>query len=150
MGIMARLFRKDVPVCRAGAIEVRAPWIRASASDPAVAGGFLTLTNSGATADRLLSATSPVASSLAIHAIKVVGGDIAMRPLENGLALPPQTMIALVPRGYHLLLGGLIEPLVEGNRVPITLCFERAGQARVEFVVQEPGPIGDQTLLERN
>jgi periplasmic copper chaperone A len=148
MGIMARLLRKDAPICTVGALEIRAPWIRASTDEDGIAGGFFTVTNTGPTADRLLSASSSICS-LTIHAIKVVGGDIAMRRLEDGLGLPPQATITLRPRGYHLLLKGVTKPLAKGGRVPVTLCFERAGEAAVEFLVKEPGPVGDETLHEK-
>lgn len=150
MGIMARLLRKNAPIWKVGALEIRAPWIRASTDDAGIAGGFVTVTNTGPTADRLLSARSSICSALTIHAIKVVGGDIAMRPLEGGLGLPPQATITLKPRGYHLLLKGVTKPLVKGGRVPVTLCFERAGDAAVEFLLEEPGPVGDQALYERH
>lgn len=149
MDIMVRLLRKDAPVCKVGSLAISAPWIRAAIDDAGIAGGFFAVTNTGSTADRLLSARSPICSDLTIHAIKVVGGDIAMRRLENGLALPASTTIALKPRGYHLLLRGVAQPLVKGRRVPVTLCFEQAGEIEVEFAVEAPGPVGNQTLIEK-
>ena len=41
-----------------------------------------------------------------LHGIKVVGADIDMRPLANGVAIPAGNTMTLKPRGYHLLLLG--------------------------------------------
>ena len=71
-----------------------------------------------------------------------------MRPLEKGVGLPPATTITLKPRGYHLLLQGLKAPLAKGQRVPVTLSFDKAGPRQVELTVEAEGPIGEDTLLD--
>lgn len=138
-----------------GGIEVVGPWARASLStaadtagdeDHPGGGGYFTITNKGAVADRLLSASSPVAARVEIHAITVVGDGLRMREREAGLALPPGTTLTLKPRGYHLLLKGLKAPLEPGSRASVTLAFENAGKMEIELVVEAPGPIGTQTL----
>jgi hypothetical protein len=109
-------------------------------------GGFFTVENKGDEPDRLMAASTPVAETVEIHAIKVVGPNIKMRPLDKGLAVPPHTTITLKPRGYHLLLTGLKAPLVVGAKVPIVLTFEKAGTHTVEMEVQAPGLIGADVL----
>ena len=115
---------------------------------PERAGGFFTLTNKGPEPDRLVAASSPVAEKIEIHAIKVVGGDIVMRPREDGLVAPAGVTLTLHPRGYHLLLIGLRAPLVPGSRVAVTLVFEKAGSFDVELLVEAPGPVGNEVLIE--
>ena len=44
----------------------------------------------------------------------MVGADIGMRPLANGVAIPAGNTMTLKPRGYHLLLIGVGAPLVKG------------------------------------
>ena len=68
-------------------------------------------------ADRLVGAESPAAAKIEIHAIKVVGAGITMKPMEKGLGLPPDTAITLKPRGYHLWIE-LKAPLAQGQKVP--------------------------------
>jgi periplasmic copper chaperone A len=114
--------------------------------EAAQAGGFFTLANTSALPDRLVAASSPVASQVEIYAIKVVGGEVAMRPLEGGLALPSETTLTLQPRGYHLLLRGLTAPLAKGRRMPVTLSFEKAGSIDIELVVEDEGPVGESLL----
>jgi hypothetical protein len=128
-------------------IEITRPWIRTSAGENRQAGGFFTITNKGREADRLVAAESSAATKVEIHYIKVVGYGIRMRPMEKGLGLPPDTAITLKPRGYHLMME-LKAPLVQGQRVPVTLTFEKAGPQQIEMVVEPPGPVGDEALSE--
>lgn len=129
-----------------GEIEIGSPWARASSAAADTGGGYFTLTNKGATPDRLVGAASPDAERVEIHAIKVVGPDLRMRQREGGLAIPPDTLLTLKPRGYHLLLIGLKTPLKEGARVAVRLTFERAGTLDIECAVAEAGPVGAETL----
>ena len=130
-------------------IDISRPWARAATATELRAAGFMTLANKGREADRLVGAQSPLAEKIEIHGIKVVGPDIAMRPLERGVGLPADTTFTLKPRGYHLLLQGLKTPLAQGQRVPVTLSFEKAGTREVELTVEAAGPIGADTLLEK-
>jgi copper(I)-binding protein len=127
---------------RLGDIAIDAPWARAPSPTAEDGGGFLTLVNKGETADRLIAASSPAAARVEIHGIKVVGADLRMCALENGLALAPGATMTLKPRGYHLLLIGLRAPLEEGGRVPVTLVFEKAGSIDIELAVAAAGLIG--------
>jgi copper(I)-binding protein len=134
-------------------IAISRPWaltgsvLAGSSKEPRVA-GFMTLANQGGEADRLVGAASPMAEKIEIHGIKVVGPDIAMRPLEKGIGLPADTTITLRPRGYHLLMQGLKTPLAKGQCVPVTLTFEKAGSRQVDLIVEGEGPISDETLHE--
>ena len=135
-------------------IDIRQPWartgyIRVNAVEELRVAGFMTLANTGAEPDRLLAAACPAAESTEIHGIKVVGPDIAMRLLEKGIGLPADTTITLRPRGYHLMMRGLRAPLTKGQRLPVTLTFERAGSREIELIVEDEGVIGDETLHER-
>jgi periplasmic copper chaperone A len=61
--------------------------------------------------------------------------------------VPPDTAITLKPRGYHLLME-LKAPLAKGQRVPVTLTFEKAGAHQIELLVEAAGPVGNETLVE--
>ncbi|MFZ5782281.1 MAG: copper chaperone PCu(A)C [Pseudomonadota bacterium] len=131
-----------------GAVELRRPWIRPDAARPDQAGGYLAITHKAAAPDRLLTAASPKAAAIEIHGIRVIGGDIAMRHLPEGLVLPPASAITLQPRGYHLLLKDVQGPLAAGSRVPVALSFERAGTIEILFLVEEAGLVGEAILDE--
>ena len=135
-----------------GALEVHKPWARSSPRPLPndVAGAFLSIANKGPDDDRLVAASSPLADRIEMHGIKVVGADIEMRPLVNGVAVPAGHTITLKPRGYHLLLLGVKTPLAKGSTLPVTLTFEKAGAVAVEFAVEEPGLIGEAILNEEH
>mgnify|MGYP003341914904 CR=1 FL=1 len=82
--------------------------------------------------------------------IKVVGPDIEMRPLANGLGLPAGESREFKPRGYHVLLTGVTGPLPTGGRLALTLTFEKAGSIEVGCVVETPGPVGFAALRARS
>ncbi|MGZ5908700.1 MAG: copper chaperone PCu(A)C [Reyranella sp.] len=139
---------KAAPAATRGSIEIHRPWARRSLETPERAGGFFVLTNTGPEPDRLVGATSPAAEKIEIHAIKVIGGDIGMRPREDGLVLPAGGTLTLQPRGYHLLLLGLGTPPMPGTSLPVTLNLEKAGNIDIELLVEAPGPVGKEVLVE--
>src|SRR3982751_5636043 len=120
---------------RGMSIEISRPWARASSATSLRAGGFMTLTNKGREPDRLIAATSPAAAKIELQGIKIAGPVMSMQPMEKGLGLPPDTAITLKPRGYHLLMN-LKAPLAKGQRLPVTLTFEKAGTRQIELVVE--------------
>jgi copper(I)-binding protein len=119
----------------AGSIDVVHPWSR-----PAPAGGngvgYVTLTNTGKAADRLLSVSTPAAQRVEMHRSMVMNGMAMMHPVEGGLPIPPGATAVFAPGGYHLMLVGLKQPLALGASVPVTLKFEKAGPMTVSFAVE--------------
>jgi len=138
---------RSAPAATRGSIEIHRPWARQAVETPERAGGFFTLINTGTEPDRLIAASSPAAGKIEIHAIKVLGPDIGMRPRDS-LAAPAGVTVTLQPRGYHLLLIDLGAPLVQGARLAVTLVFEKAGSIDVECLVEAPGPVGNEVLVE--
>ena len=78
-----------VPSAVRGALEMHKPWARSSSHrlPNTSAGAFLSITNKGPDDDRLVAASSPLAERIELHGIKVVGSDIDMRPMANGVAI---------------------------------------------------------------
>jgi len=126
-----------------GSLKIGHPWARATPPTAPSGGGFLTVNNTGTTADRLVSATSPAAGQIQIHEMKMDGTIMRMRELENGLEIPPGATVALAPGGLHLMMMGLKAPLKEATRVPVTLVFEKAGKIDVELSVMALGASPD-------
>jgi len=93
----------------------------------------------GGGGDRLVSGETPAAGKLEIHEMSVSDGVMKMRPIDGGLALAPGQTVKLVPGGYHLMLIDLKKPLKAGDKVPVTLNFEKAGKVTVSLGVQGLG-----------
>ncbi|WP_062226980.1 copper chaperone PCu(A)C [Aureimonas frigidaquae] len=125
-----------------GELAVSAGWSRATAPGARVGAGYLTITNSGAAADRLLGASSPRAESVEIHVMSTQGGMMQMDALPDGLEVPAHGSLALAPNGYHLMLVDLPTPLAEGETIPLTLRFESAGTVETTLSVGSLGARG--------
>lgn len=119
---------------RLGDLEISGGFARATPPGAEVGGGFLTIRNDGS-ADRLVSASSPLAARVEIHEMAMQDNVMTMRPLPDGLALPAGETVALKPGGFHLMLMGLKQPLAEGETVPLTLTFEKAGSVDAALLV---------------
>ncbi len=64
-------------------------------------------------------------------------GVMTMRPLDKGSWIEPGKTVKLAPGGYHLMLMDLKNPLKQGDQVPLTLEFEKAG--KVDAVARRAG-----------
>ncbi|MCF7222512.1 copper chaperone PCu(A)C [Marilutibacter chinensis] len=117
-------------------------WMRAMPPGAKVAGGFLTLRNGGADADRLVSVRSPAAERVELHEMRTVDGMMKMRHLDEGLEIPAGGEVRLAPGSYHLMFMEPAQPFAEGDTVGATLVFEHAGPVEVEFQVLALGASG--------
>ena len=120
----------------ASPIRVENPWSRATAPGQVVGGGFMTIVNTGNTADRLVSVTSAAAAEVQIHHTSMDGGVMRMRQLTDGLEIPAASRVELKPRGLHLMFMQLRAPLDVGSSFPVQLQFEKAGMLTAQFKVE--------------
>ena len=133
--VVAPAFAHD-GVTHLGAINISLPFTRATLPNAPVGGGFLTIENEGPEADRLVSATSAVAGDTQIHEMAMEGEVMKMRELPGGLEIPAGETVVLAPGGFHIMFMGLKQPFVEGETVPVTLTFEKAGSVEVLLPVE--------------
>jgi copper(I)-binding protein len=126
----------------AGSIEVSKAWARATPKGAQIGGAYMTVTNTGAEADRLLGGTSPVAGQVQVHQMSMDNGVMSMRPVQGGLEIKPGQTIELKPQSFHLMLTGLKQPLTQGERVKATLEFAKAGKIEVEYAIEAMGAQG--------
>ncbi len=90
-----------------------------------IAAGYLVATADGV-ADQLVDVTSPAAARVSLHR-----GDGAAMEAVEAFAVPAGGELRLVPGGDHLMLEGLVAPLVPGEAVPLTLRFASGGTVEV-------------------
>jgi copper(I)-binding protein len=131
---------------KAGDLVITQAWSRATPGGAKIAGGYLTIENKGAAPDRLIGGTGDVASKVEVHEMATKDGVMTMRPLDKGLVIEPGKTVKLAPGGYHLMLMDLKGPLKQGDKVPLTLEFEKAGKVKLSLDVQAVGaraPGGD-------
>ena len=124
---------------KAGSIEIKHPWSRATPKGSEVAGGYMKLINTGKEPDRLIGGSVPTAGKFEIHEMSMEGGVAKMRMLPKGIEIKPGETVELKPGSYHLMFVGLKEPFEKGKRVKGTLQFEKAGTVEVEYAVEAVG-----------
>jgi copper(I)-binding protein len=121
---------------KAGTLSIGHPWARATPPGAKVGGGFLTITNNGSAADRLVAVESDVATAAEVHEMATENGVMKMRSLDKGLEIAPGATVKLAPGGLHVMFVNLKQPFKQGTSVKGTLVFEKAGRVPVEFKVE--------------
>jgi copper(I)-binding protein len=124
---------------KAGSIQIKDPWARATPKGSEVGGGYMTLTNTGSEPDRLIGGSNAVAGKFEIHEMSMDGGVMKMRMMPKGIEIKPGQTVELKPGSYHLMFIGLKQPFEQGKRVKGTLQFEKGGTVEVEYAVEAIG-----------
>lgn len=131
-----------------GDLKIGHPWSLPAPGGAPTAAGYLTVTNTGKTGDRLIAAATPEAQSVEIHQMTMDGAVMRMRPVPGGLTIQPGQTLTLAPGGHHLMLIGPKHAFAVGDKVPGTLRFEHAGTVQVEFHVQASPPSGEHAHMD--
>jgi copper(I)-binding protein len=127
---------------KAGDLVITQAWSRATPGGAKIGGGYLTIENKGTAPDRLIGGSTDAAARLEIHEMAMNNGIMTMRPLEKGLTIEAGKTVKLAPGGYHLMLMDLKGPLRTGDKLSITLEFEKAGKVQVSLEAQAVGARG--------
>ena len=73
------------------------------------------------------------------HPVDVIVSNAVLQWVPGHLDLLPALVAKLAPGGSHLMLFDLRNPLKQGDKVPITLEFEKAGKVKLSLDVQGIG-----------
>jgi periplasmic copper chaperone A len=128
VGLAVQVTRAQAPGAIPGLVAQDA-WIRATPGTD-MAAAYLTLRNPGASAVTVTGIQSPVAGQAMIHETKVQGGQSQMRPHEQIVVGPRQT-VKLEPGGLHVMLHGLKQTLTVGQSVPLVISVAGGGSLQV-------------------
>jgi copper(I)-binding protein len=125
---------------QAGQLHIDHPWSRAMPPVAPTIAAYFVVHNEGKSADRLLGADTPIAARAELHEhVHGADGTMKMRQVQ-GVDVPVGGEASFVPGGYHLMLFELKNRPALGERFPLTLHFEKAGDVQVEVVVQADAP----------
>ncbi|ARM88584.1 GLE1 domain-containing protein [Rhizobium sp. CIAT894] len=119
---------------KVGDIEISGGFAKAMLPGQPVGGGFFTVKNNGQTDDRLVSVTSAAAGEVQIHEMATKDNVMRMRQLKDGVAIAAGETVKLEPGNLHLMFQKVKTPFKQGDTVPVTLTFEKAG--KVDVVLQ--------------
>ena len=122
----------------AGNVLIGDGFARASATPMAKSGAaYVTITNQGDEADRLVAVSSPAAAMAEPHRTTMTDGVMRMEAVE-AIDLPASGTIEMAPGGLHIMLMGLKAPLKQGESLELVLTFEKAGAMTVTIPI---GPV---------
>lgn len=127
---------------KAGDLVISQGWSRATPNGAKVGTGYFTIENKGTAADKLVGVTGDVSPKIEVHEMSMNNGVMKMRPVDGGLTIDPGKTVKLAPSGYHLMIMDLKSPLKQGDKLPLTLQFEKAGKVAVTLDVQGVGAQG--------
>jgi copper(I)-binding protein len=127
---------------KAGDLVITQAWARATPGGAKIGGGYLTIENKGSAPDRLIGGSADIAGKVEVHEMAMKNGVMTMRPLDNGLTIEPGKTVKLAPGGYHLMMFDLKSPLKQGDKLPLTLDFEKAGKVKLSLDVEGVGAKG--------
>jgi len=124
----------------AGDLEISAAWAKASLKGVPNSAAYMAITNTGASADRLVAADADVSKAVELHTMSMTDGVMRMRKLEDGLTVPGGETVRLAPGGEHIMLIGLEAQLEAGESFDIRLEFENAGAQSISVEVRDTPP----------
>ena len=127
---------------RAGALDIKDPWARATVPGQANGAGYLEVDNMGSTPDRLVSVHSDAAQKVEMHTMTMENGTAQMREVDGGVEVPAGGKVTVAPGGYHLMFVKLKAPFAAGASVPVVLTFQKAGDVKVMMPVRPLGGMG--------
>lgn len=133
----AAAFAASAHSFKLGAITIGHPYARTTAPGQPTGGGFLKLINQGTSADKLLSAKADVSSRVELHTMRMEGDVMRMRQVD-AIDVPAGGTVELKPGGLHLMFIELKAPLKAGDKFPMVLRFEKAGEVTVTVNVEAP------------
>jgi hypothetical protein len=125
---------------RLGALRVDHPYATPTPAGATAGAAYLRgIRNAGDQTDRLVGASTPIARSVEIHRHEVDEQQVMRMRAVEGIDLPARGELRLRHGGpYHLRLLDLKAALKVGDRFPLTLRFEKAGEREVVVWVQQP------------
>jgi periplasmic copper chaperone A len=119
-----------------GAITIAKPWARVTPAVVKNSAAYMTFNNAGA-ADKLIAVSGDVAQEIQIHSMVTEDGVMKMREV-NAVDIPANGKAELTPGGFHIMLIGLKGALKDGQKFPLKLKFEKAGEVTVEVKAGAP------------
>jgi len=127
--------------CSGGAqgpsVTIEDVWAPQSPAPEGTGAVYMTLKNSGNEADTLVKVTTKVSDAAEIHEMSMENQVMKMRPVSGQrLEIPARDAVELKPGGLHIMLIGLKQQLKPGDKIDLTLTFEKSGEKTVQAEVR--------------
>lgn len=109
-------------------LRTEGAWVRAVKEGNGAA--YITIVNGGSEADRLLSVKTDVCDTVELHTHLKEGDVYKMRPIES-IDIPAKQTTLLEEGSFHIMLINVTKSLEKGDKVKLTLVFEKAREIPV-------------------
>jgi copper(I)-binding protein len=118
-------------------------WTRVNPMVDQAGVAYMVLHNNGSSDDALVAVTSPAAATVELNETVAdpSSGMMGMQPVA-AIPVPAGGTTELKEGGYHLMLVGLVAPLVEGTTIELTLTFQSGSTLTVPAQVRSGMPMG--------
>ncbi|MFW6097395.1 MAG: copper chaperone PCu(A)C [Chloroflexota bacterium] len=125
-----------------GRLFVENVWARPSPQGAPAGAFYMTIVNQTAQPDVLHDVSIENCEAVEIHRTTMdEEGVMRMAPVDEGrLSIPAGEEVVLAPGGLHVMCIGLGEPLAAGERLPLTLHFEVAGDVTASADIRQEAP----------
>lgn len=133
--ILAACSAGDTVDNKLGGIEISEIRFNAPLPGQTTGVGFMTIENNG-TADRLISASTPVSERVELHTHTEENGVMRMRRVE-GIDLPAGETVELKPGSFHIMIFNT--QMAAGDETTLTLDFETAEDVTLVVPVSQRG-----------
>ncbi len=121
---------------KAGGLTIDHPYSFATPPTARAGAGYMTITNNGDEADRLIDVKTDFSRN-AIHESNMVSGIMKMIFQDKGVEIPAGGSVTLQPGGLHVMFMDLKAPFKDGTELSATLVFEKAGEVPMVFNVSK-------------
>lgn len=122
-----------------GELHIDHPWSREMPPTAPTAAAYFIIHNKGASSDRLLSVDTPFAGKAEMHEHIDQNGLMKMQQVQF-VTIPAGGEATFAPMAYHVMLFNLKQQAKDGERFPLTLHFEKAGEVTLQVAVQKEAP----------
>jgi periplasmic copper chaperone A len=137
LALLAAACSSGSPASAGPAIVVSDAWVQVSGGPDLPAAGYFTVANNGSADDTLVSASSPVATTVELHeTMPDMSGMTGMQSVTQ-VACPAGGSVSFAPGGFHLMITGFSAAPVAGGQVELDLNFRHAGKVVVKAVVRQ-------------
>ncbi len=124
--MFASLYFFQIPLAIASSelITVTNAWVRAMPPSFKHTAAYLTINNGSSEKIRLIGVKTDAAAVGELHTMNLANGQMKMKQIDH-IVVQKNDFIDLNPGGKHIMLIGLNRPLNEGDRVSLTLIFDK-------------------------
>lgn len=98
---------------------------------------YMTIRNTGKVEDRLIAASSDFAQFVELHTTEERNGVMMMAPVK-AVVIPARGQAELKPGGLHVMFIKIKHGLNAGDKITLTLEFEKSGKMELEITAREP------------